>query len=148
MKIILLKDVPKVGRKFEIKDVSEGYATNMLFPKGLAMIATPQAVQKIQLETSKNESEKKIQGDLLLKNLESLKELQLTMTEKANEKGHLFAGVTKEMILAEIFKKVRLNIDPDSVIFEKPIKTVGEHTITIHAAGKKVEFIVTIEGGK
>lgn len=148
MKIILLKDIPKVGKKYDIKDVAEGYATNMLLPRGLAVIATGPVMAKIQGEKDKADAEKKIQGDLLLKNLETIKGVTLTMKEKANEKGHLFAGVTKEMILEELKKETRLNLDPESIILEKAIKEVGEHKITVSAGGKKVEFTVAIAAGK
>ena len=145
MKIILLKDIPKVGRKFEVKDVAEGFAQNMLFPRGLAMIATTNAIKKLEGEKAKLDAEKKIQGELLLKNLETIKSLKIVMKEKVNEKGHLFAGVTKEMIIAEVIKTARLNLDPESVDLEKPLKTVGEHKVTVHALGKKAEFTVVIE---
>ncbi len=146
MKIILLKDIAKVGRKFDIKDVADGYAANMLLPRGLAMVATPASIQKVQLEKDKHDTEKKIQGDLLLKNLETIKTLTIQLAGKANEKGHLFAGITKEMILAEVAKTARLQLDPESVTLEKPIKEVGEHKITVHAAGKKADFTVTVVG--
>ncbi len=140
--------MPKVGRKFEVKDVPPGFATNMLLPRGLAVVATVQAVQNMQKQKDTLDAERKIQGELLAKNLETIKGLTLHMTEKANDKGHLFAGVTKEMVLAEIFKTARLNIDPESVDLDKPLKTVGEHKVIVHAGGKKAEFTVTIEAEK
>jgi len=98
MKIILLKDIPKVGRKYDIKNVADGYALNLLIPRGLAQIATPQTEKNIEAMKAKDLVEKKVQGELLVKNLEVLKDLVINMKEKANEKGHLFAGVTKEKL--------------------------------------------------
>lgn len=148
MKIILLKDVQKVGKKFDVKDVADGFATNSLLPKGLAIIATTQAVKKIEEEKSKSVAEKAVQGELLAKSIETLKTLNLTITGKANEKGHLFAGITKEMIAEEIMKTARINIDPESIILEKPIKETGEHTIHVNAGNKKAEFAITIAASK
>jgi large subunit ribosomal protein L9 len=76
MKIILLKDVPKIGRKFEVKNVADGYALNALMPKGLAMVATLQAIAQIDKEKAKIQAEQKIQEELLLKNLGVIKELK------------------------------------------------------------------------
>ena len=145
MKIILLKDVPKVGKKFDIKDVSDGYATNLLIPRGLAEVATPQAVSKIEQMKKADLAERQIQGELLSKNLEVIKKLTLNLKEKGNEKGHLFAGVTKEMLAGEILKTARLNIDPQSIQLLKPIKEVGEHKVMVEALGKKAEFTVVVE---
>ena len=145
MKIILLKDIPKIGRKFDIKTVSDGYALNMLIPRGLAEICTPNAERNILRYKAEATTEKKIQGELLAKNLETIKGLTLTLKEKANEKGHLFAGVTKEMLVSEIFKLSRLNLDNESIKLLKPLKEVGEHRVTIEAGDKKVEFVVRIE---
>lgn len=146
MKIILLKDIPKVGRKYDIKDVAEGHALNMLIPRGLAEVATPQAIKKVEMLKATDLTEKKIQGELLLKSLDIIKNLTIYFTEKANDKGHLFAGVTKEMLAVEILKVSRLNIDPESIRLIKPIKEVGEHKITIEVQDKKAEFTVDIKG--
>jgi len=139
MQIILLRDVPKIGRKYDVKDVSDGYALNWLFPRALATVATASGIQKNDLV------ERQIQGELLSKNLETIKNITLNLKEKANDKGHLFAGVTKEMLALEILKIARLNIDPESIQLPKPIKEVGEYQITIEALGKKAEFTVLIE---
>ncbi len=143
-----MKDVPKVGRKFEVKDVAEGYAANMLFPRGLAMIATPQALKKLQAEKAAHDAERKVQDDLLHKNLDVLKDAKVLLTEKANEQGHLFAGVTKDMILEAISKQAHIVLDSESIVLEKPLKTTGDHKIMVHAAGKKAEITITIEAEK
>ena len=145
MKIILLKDIPKLGRRFDIKNVADGYALNMLIPRGLAQAATAQTVKNIEVLKLKDLAEKKIQGELLLKNLDSIKGLTLALKEKANDKGHLFAGVTKEMLASEIFKLSRLRLDNESIKLDKPIKEIGQHKVTVEAMDKKVEFVVNIE---
>lgn len=144
MKIILLKDVPKVGKRYDIKDVAEGYALNLLIPRGLAQVATPQAVAKVETMKSNDLTEKKIQEELLLKNLEIIKGLTINMKGKANDKGNLFAGITKETLAGEILKASRLNLDSSSIKIDKPIKETGEHKITIEVLGKKAEFTLNI----
>jgi large subunit ribosomal protein L9 len=145
MKVILLKDVQKIGRKYDIKDVSEGYALNMLIPRGLAQAATPQAVKKIEEMKSKDLTAKKIQDELLMKSLKEIDGLTINLKEKANEKGHLFAGITKERLLEEILKITRLHIDPESIKLHKPIKETGEHKVLVEVMDKKAEFVVSIE---
>ena len=145
MKIILLQDIPKVGKKYDIKNVADGYALNMLIPRGLAEVATARAEQQLLTYKAKATTEKKIQGELLAKSLEQIKEIKLNLKEKANDKGHLFAGVTKEMLVAEIFKISRLNLDIESIKLAKPIKEIGEHKVTVEAMDKKAEFTVNIE---
>ena len=145
MKIILLKDVPKVGRKYDIKNVADGYALNMLIPKGLAITATVEDIKKIEEKKRNFLTEQKIQGELLLKNLEQLKNTEIYLREKSNDKGHLFAGITKEKLIEEIFKITRLNLDPEAIKMEKPIKEIGEHEVVIEAVGEKAKFKVIVE---
>jgi len=145
MKIILLKDVAKIGRKYEVKNVADGYALNMLIPRGLAIVATEHAIKKVETLKQNDTTDKKIQAELLLKNLEVIKSLTLSLKEKANDKGHLFAGVTREMLAAEIAKATRLSIDPESIVLDKPIKEVGEFKVAISAMGRPAEFTVVVE---
>ncbi|MEN9913016.1 MAG: ribosomal protein large subunit ribosomal protein [Candidatus Parcubacteria bacterium] len=145
MKIILLKDILKLGRKYEVKTVSDGYAINMLIPQKQAVSATPDALKRLETERAKVEGERKIQEDLLVKNIEGLKNITLKIVGKANEKGHLFAGLHKEAIAAEIEKQTRLQIDPSFIELAHPLKEVGEHTIDIKAAGKAAKLKIVIE---
>ena len=145
MKIILLKDVPKVGQRYDIKNVAEGFALNILIPRGLAEVATPNAIKKVEEMRRNDLTQKKIEEELLVKSLENLKNLTVTLKEKANDKGHLFAGITKEMLAGEILKISRLNINPEFIKLVKPIKEVGEHKVLVEVMGRSVEFTVKIE---
>lgn len=140
----MLKDVAKVGRKYETKDVAEGYALNLLIPKGLAIAATPDAVKRIGVEILKDEGEKKLHHELLMKNLKELDGVTVTMKEKANEKGHLFAGVHKAELIPEIQKQTRIQVDESHIVLEKPIKEIGKHEIAIKVGDKKASFTLDI----
>jgi large subunit ribosomal protein L9 len=145
MKVILLKDVPKIGKRYETKEVSDGYAANMLIPRGLAIAATGSAVKSLEAERAKAEGERKINEELLLKNLVEIEGKTIVMKAKGSEKGHLFAGVHKEELIAEIEKQTRLKFNPEHINLEKPIKEAGDHKIEVKGAGKSVKFILKIE---
>ena len=145
MNIILLKDIAKVGKKYEIKDISDGYAVNLLIPRGFAIVATADSMKRIEMEKMKTEGERKVHEELLLKNLSELNGVTITIKGKANEKGHLFAGLHKEAIAEEVLKQTRLQIDPSFIQVEHPIKELGSHTIEVNGAGKSVKFTLEIE---
>lgn len=147
MKIILLKDVAKLGNRYEVKDVSNGHALNMLIPQGLAVAATPSALKKLETEKKQTEGERKVREALLLKNLKDLEGKTLTITGKANEKGHLFAGLHREAIAAELLRQTELQIDPVSIQMAHPLKELGEHKVEAKAEGKSATFKVVIVKG-
>lgn len=145
MKIILMKDVPKVGKKYDMKEISDGYALNLLIPRGLAVAATPDVVKRVELERTRDEGERKLHEELLIKNLKELDGVTINMTEKANDKGHLFAGVHKLEIIPAIQKQTRLQIDSEHIVLDKPIKEVGVHTVQVKAGNTTVKFNLDIK---
>jgi len=76
--------------------------------------------------------------------IEDLSDVVIEMKEKANEKGHLFAGVHKDEIVEEIKKQTQLDIHPDFIQLKEPIKEIGEHDIVVEAEGKKNKFKLKI----
>lgn len=145
MKVILLKDIPKVGKKYDEKNISDGYAVNMLIPKGLVVAATPDVLKRINLEKSRDEGEKKVRQELILKNLGDLDGKTIEIVEKANEKGNLFAQVHKPEIVAAIEKQTRLQIDTAFIVLDKPIKEIGVHEVVIKAEGKVAKVNIDIK---
>ncbi len=140
MKVILLQDVPNVGRKYEVKNVSDGYARNFLLARNLAKIATSQAIQEIEKLKKQTEQKKEIQQDILEKNIESVDGVRLEVKEKANEKGHLFAGINKEEIAKILKEQKHIDIPAEIIVLEQPIKKIGEYKIKV----KDKEFILLV----
>lgn len=140
MKVILLRDVPSIGRKYEVKNVSNGYARNFLFSRKLAEIATNQAIQALELKKKQQNKEKEIQEDLFVKNLEKLDGLKLEIKEKSNEKGHLFAAIKPENIAKILAEKLSIVIPKDMIELDRPIKEVGEYKVKI----KDKEFLLIV----
>lgn len=140
MKIILLHDVPKIGRKYDMKTVSDGHALNLLIPKGLAEIATPKAVARVEKLKSEDKTREKIQDDLISMNLKAIESVSLEMKEKANEKGHLFASIHKEEIIARVKAEKHIDLLPEFLMLEKPIKEVGKYVIDVKVKDKSAKL--------
>jgi|ERR1035437_690516 large subunit ribosomal protein L9 len=145
MKIIFLQDVPRVGKKYDIKEVNDGYVMNFLIPRKLALLATPSAVASLEKRKKNIEIEREVQEDLLMKNLEEIKGKVITIKGKANEKGSLFKAIHKKEIVEEMKKQNHADINEDFIILLKPIKEVGEFDIPIEIKNKKSSFKLKVE---
>ena len=146
MKIILIMDVVGTGRRGEVKEVAEGYAQNFLLPRKMAVLATPREIERLKMERSKDEAEKKIQEDLLHKNLEALSGVRVEMQVKASETGHLFAGIHKKEILEALHKQAHIELPESALQLDTMIKGVGEHKIQVLVGHKKGEFTLRVDG--
>ncbi len=145
MKVILLKDISKVGKKFDIKDVADGFALNSLIPKGFAKVATPASLKEVESLKAIFEGEKKVHEDLLSKNLHEIEGKVVTIQLKASEKGHLFAGIHQVEVAEIVKKELHADILPDFIELPKPIKEVGSHIVEVKAGDKKVTLTLVIE---
>lgn len=145
MQVILLNDVAKIGRKLEVHNVADGYATNFLFPKKLAERATPKRVKELEEQQKAAEAERALQSELLHKNLESLKGSHIELSRKANEQGHLYKGVSKEDVYEAIKADGRLELgSPEVILLDQPIKALGEHTIRVRVGEQEGEFVLNV----
>lgn len=145
MKVIFLKDVPKIGKKYENKNVSDGYALNFLIPNKYAVPATPDNEKRIGLERSREEGEKKVQEELLTQSLNQLGDVTITLSGKANDKGHLFAGIHAAEIIPALFKFANISIAAEHLVLDKPIKEVGEHQVQVKVGSKSAKFKLVVK---
>lgn len=154
-KIILLKDVPSVGKRGEIKNVSPGYARNFLFPQDLAELATDKSIKRAGAEKSLKKVKKEkahqefhaLKETLMGKSFDSAQGNGVIIRKKVDEKGNLYAGVTTEEII-EALKAAKYQV-PEKLTkkmiqTKNPIKTLGEHEITIRFAESE-EIILKVE---
>ena len=131
MKVILLKDVEKLGKKFEIKEVKNGYARNFLIPKGLAKPATKEALEwlKIQKEIQAKKAEEELKK--VQEIASSIDGLEVTIQVKVNEKGEPFEAITSQKI-SEKLQQLGFKVKKTQIDLPKPIKELGEFPIKIH----------------
>lgn len=131
MKVILLEDVKKLGKKDEIIEVSSGYARNFLIPNKKAIVADNVNLNKLEGKKSKESHIK----ELSLEHAKEIKKIiekeTLVIKAKKGKDDRLFGTITNSEILKELKKKYNVDIDRKKIIVENPIKIVGEYIITI-----------------
>lgn len=144
MKIIFLKDVPRIGRKYEIKEVADGYGRHLVAQK-VAEIATQETLSRIEEKKIAQDHKKKETEKVLNKALAILHGAILTLRGKANEKGHLFASIHKEEVLAEIKSAYHIDLDPGHLLLEKPLKELGTFEVPVVIGEGRAVLKVIIE---
>lgn len=147
MQVILIQDVNNLGKRGDIKNVSDGYARNFLLPKKLAEIATETAIQKNLAQKEKRAAVEKSELEKVQKLAEEIQGQEIVM--KAKEKdGKLFGAISVKAIAKE-FKKKGIVVSEKSIILEDPIKEVGEYQIKIKLEhGIEAEANLLVEGEK
>ena len=143
MKVILLADVKGVGRKNEVKNVADGYATNMLFPRKLAESATEEKLQKLRDAQGQKEAQKKAEEEAFDRMVDSLRGARIEVSARATPQGGLFKSVGPKEIAQAVRLQKSLEI-PEKAIDVEPIHKIGEHTVKLHSANKKSEFTVVV----
>ncbi|WP_137791307.1 50S ribosomal protein L9 [Bacillus sp. E(2018)] len=130
MRVIFLQDVKGKGKKGEVKNVSEGYARNFLFPKNLASEATSGAMATLQGQQKSEEKKQQAQ----LEEAEALKaklaEMTVTIKTKTGEGGRVFGSVTSKQI-ADGLKEQGIKIDKRKIELAEPIKALGYTNVSI-----------------
>ena len=148
MQIILLQDIKGIGKKFEIKEIKDGYTRNFLIPRGLAKIATNATIKELETKKSVSEKqEKKLKAELesLAKNLSHR---NFVFSLNVGKKGEVFGSITKDDIEERINANINANLrdyikNNMEIKLEKPIKTTDEHQIEINL-GKGVKTTVKV----
>lgn len=145
MKVLLLRDVGGIGKKHEIKDVSDGHALNYLVPQRLALVATPAVINKAQEEEAAERARKEKEYRIIQEAIAGLKGGALEMTANMNEKGHLFSAVHKSDLVRLVKDRTGISLPESAFEVSKPIKEAGEHTIGVKAGDKTVKVKVVIK---
>ena len=125
MKVLLLKDVYKLGRAGDIKKVADGYGRNFLIPQGLAVLATAGALKQVDKIRSQAEVRRTELNSELKDLATQINGLTLVFDAKAGETGKLYGSITTQDVATAITEKIRYEVKKQQVDMQ-PIRTLGE----------------------
>lgn len=130
MKVILLRDIKKLGKKFEVKEVSPGYARNLLIPNGYAILADKQSLKRLEIQKNiemKKTEERQRENEKMIKELEG-KEIKIDT--KIGDKGQLFETINEQKI-ADKLKEMGFVVEKSNIEINEPIKCQGEYLVKL-----------------
>jgi large subunit ribosomal protein L9 len=146
VKVILVTDVPKLGKRGQVIAVADGYGRNYLLPKGLGIEATPANLRRFegQKDAKKRRSERETsEAETLAGRLDGF---SLTVKAKAGEEGRLFGSVTNKDIASGIKDILGLDIDKRRIEIEEPLKALGTYRVAVRLSQKiSREITVAVE---
>lgn len=148
MKVLLLKDVYKLGRAGDVKRVADGYGRNFLLPQNLAVLATPGAMKQAEHIREQATIRRAALNQEMSSVAEVLSKLALTFASKAGETGKLYGSITNQMIVDAIKSKSGVTVEKHQVEIQ-PIRTLGEKKAQIRLTVDlvpEVKIIVHREG--
>ena len=131
MIVILKRDVKGTGKAGDVVKVSDGYARNMLLPKGLAEEATKNNVHTLEKAREKREEEEKKAKAAAEKQAEEMKNMKVEIVTKAGEGGKLFGSITTKDIADALQEQHGINIDKRKIVLDQPIKEIGVKRVKI-----------------
>ena len=129
MKVILQQDVRGQGKKGQMVEVSEGYARNFLLPRKMAVPATADAINTMNLKEKAKKAEEARQKALAEETAEKLKECMVKLTARAGAGGKLFGAVTTKEISEGLQKQFGIDIPKQKLVLEEPIKAFGNYEV-------------------
>ena len=129
MKVILQQDVKGQGKKGQMVEVSEGYARNFLLPRKIAVPATADAINTMNLKEKAKKAEEARQKALAEETAEKLKECMVKLTARAGAGGKLFGAVTTKEISEGLQKQFGIDIPKQKLVLEDPIKAFGSYQV-------------------
>jgi large subunit ribosomal protein L9 len=146
VQVLLLKDIKRLGKAGQIKKVTDGYARNYLIPRGLAVLATPGAIRRTEVQQAIEEQrEDRVRTDSSAL-AERLSETVLTFKVMASDKGRLYGSVTTADIAAQIEEQTGQPVDKRKVQLDEPIRLLGSHQVPVRLLpGVTTEVTVVVE---
>lgn len=131
MIVILTKDVKGTGKAGEVVKVSDGYARNMLLPKGLAKEATDGNIRNLEKQKALAAEKLAVQKAAAQKQAEALKDVNLIIKSKGGDSGKLFGSITSKDISEALLSQENIKIDKKKIDLTSPIKQTGETQVTL-----------------
>ena len=147
MQVLLRSDVAGVGRRGDIVNVSSGHARNYLLPNGLAVVATDGTVRQSDSMKKARQQKEAADRETATTLIADLGKRQITVTAKAGNEGRLFGSVSAADVASAIAAQTGATVDRKAVVLGEPIRSVGEHQVTIDMHGVSGTVTVSVVAG-
>lgn len=144
MKVVLTQDVAKIGRRFEIVTVPDGYALNKLIPQKQALPATPVNVKRVESMKKRQTDDAAGETQAVADAINKLKDKKVAVKVEANAEGKMFEALKAGVIAAAVAAEAEVTLKPTWFHIPAPIKTTGEHTILLSFGDTQGEFTINV----
>lgn len=147
MIVILQKDLKGTGKAGDVVKVSDGYARNMLLPKGIAKEATEGNIRSLEKQKAIAAEKKAEEHAAAEEAAKQINEVSVTIKSKGGEGGRLFGSITSKDIAKALADQHKIKVDKKKIVLENPIKQTGEFTVPIklyYEVSAELKVIVTI----
>ena len=146
MKVVFLKDVPRVAKAGEIKEVASGYGRNFLIPRELAMLASPQAISLAEAQRRVKARQQAESEAELVELARELEGKEITLEARVGAQEHLYGSITNADIAAELESSAGLVVDKRKIELAEPIRELGNYEVAVRLAKEivpKIKVTVT-----
>jgi len=146
MKVILTENIKSLGIKGDIKDVSDGYASNYLLPQGKAVLATDENAKSFQAQSNKQRAKLDSQEANYQKIAKTLDKQSILFSSKVSDKNTLFKGISSHDIMGEVKNKFNLDIHDNWFVKPSLLKDLGRHNVFLRLPNNQlINFFVNIK---
>ena len=146
MKVILQRDIARLGQRGEVKEVADGFAINVLIKKGDAIQATPAELAKWKQKEQSKLQKKELATSTFAQLVDAIRKTTIAIeNKKRDQKGQLFASIKEADVADAVYGAVKMSIDPKQVIIKEPIKHLGTHTVVIKQGDKQESISVDVK---
>ena len=131
MRVVLLQDVPRLGSVGEVRDVASGYARNFLLPRGLAEVATPAVMKRVEEIRKAEEKRQTLLEADMMSLAQTLEGVEITLKAKVGAQERLYGAITSGDIAEELGRATGHDIDKRKIELEEPIRQLGEYEVLV-----------------
>jgi large subunit ribosomal protein L9 len=144
MKILLLKDAPRVGNKGQIIDVADSYGMNAFVNKGLAKIASTADIKGAEQKDKIKKESKERESDKYIEVFKRLEKTPLVFKKKVDDKGHMYAKLSVTEVVDAIYEKEKISLS-DKQIKMQEVHELGNHEVEVTVNSKKYILNIKVE---
>ena len=130
MKVILLDDVPALGHRGEVREVSDGYARNYLIPQGFALLASPSNLKNIEQIKRRQEARAEKDRTNAQAQARAIEALSVSLPRQASEDGRLYGSVNAQDLVV-VLSRQGIEVEKRRILLDAPLKALGEYTVPV-----------------